>query len=520
MEILARRRSGEAFPVEVTISGSEIDSKWYVIGIFKDITQRRKTESDLRESEEKFKNLAERSPNMIFINSGGRIVYANKMCEDAMGYTRREFYNASFNFFRLIAPEYHSLIAKNYRLHNAGRDVPPYEYALLTKNRKRVECIITTRLVYYGGSNAILGIVTDITARKKAEDEIQRSKAYLERIIASLDEALFIIDPHTRLITMCNPAVEKIFGYKPHELTGRTTKALHIDAGHYDKFRSQVMPALKKRGYFKGEFEMKRKDGAIMPTEHTVTLITDEKGRWIGSVSVVEDITLRKRTQEWVAQYQRQLRTLASQLSTTEERERRHLAKKLHDNVGQELALAKIKLGFLRKTVDPGKQLIVNDIRQMIEKCIKQIRSFTFELSPPILYEVGLEAALEWLADETEKESGIKIKLICDKKPKPLTDEMRVFLFSAVRELLVNVVKHAQAHHASVSVKRKDGDIIIVVRDDGHGIKAFDVKLLKKGGYGLFSIRERLNLYGGNFEIDSMPKRGTRISIRCPLTPV
>jgi two-component system phosphate regulon sensor histidine kinase PhoR len=139
-----------------------------------DITERKGAERALRESEEKFRNLAEQSPSMIFINKADKVVYANKRCEEVTGYTRDEFYAENFDFLTLIAPDHRELVKANYGQHTAGQEVEPHEYALVTKDRRRVEVIVTTRLIDYEGEKAILGIVTDIAEHKRVEEEIQR----------------------------------------------------------------------------------------------------------------------------------------------------------------------------------------------------------------------------------------------------------------------------------------------------------------------------------------------------------
>jgi PAS domain S-box-containing protein len=120
-----------------------------------------------------FKTFAEQSPNMIFINKGGRVVYANKRCVEVMGYSREEFYAPDFDFMTLIGPESVELIRSNFKQHMAGKDIEPYEYALLNKKGEKIDAIITTRLVDYADGKAILGIITDITERKRVEEELQ-----------------------------------------------------------------------------------------------------------------------------------------------------------------------------------------------------------------------------------------------------------------------------------------------------------------------------------------------------------
>ena len=159
-----------------------------LFGISKDITDFKRSEMLLRESEAKFKNLAEQSPNMIFINHKGRVVYANKKCVEIMGYELDEFYAADFDFLKLIAPEYLHLIRRNFSKHMAGEEVNPYEYDLIGKLGERIEVIITTKLINYGGEGAILGIVTDITERKRSEKRLREKDKKLKRQAKNLEE--------------------------------------------------------------------------------------------------------------------------------------------------------------------------------------------------------------------------------------------------------------------------------------------------------------------------------------------
>jgi PAS domain S-box-containing protein len=159
-----------------------------VVGTDTDITQRKQAEEALLESERKFRNLAEQSPNMIFIIKSSKVVYANRKCEEITGYKRDELHSADFDFFRLIAPEGVKLIKKNFKKHMSGEEVKPYEYTLIRKSDKRIEVIITTKLINYEGENAILGILTDITERKNAEKALREKDNKLERQAKNLIE--------------------------------------------------------------------------------------------------------------------------------------------------------------------------------------------------------------------------------------------------------------------------------------------------------------------------------------------
>jgi len=139
-----------------------------------DVTERKRAEEAMRESEEKFRGLAEQSPNMIFINRKGRVVYANRRCEEIMGYRREEFYSPDFDFLEMVAPECRDLVKENLSKHGRGEEVRPYEYTLRTKDGKHIEAILNSRLITYAGELSILGIVTDITERKRVERELRK----------------------------------------------------------------------------------------------------------------------------------------------------------------------------------------------------------------------------------------------------------------------------------------------------------------------------------------------------------
>ena len=148
-------------------------------------------------------------------------------------------------------------------------------------------------------------------------------------------------------------------------------------------------------------------------------------------------------------------------------------------------------------------------------------RSLTFELSPPVLYELGLEAGVEWLAEQFQAKHDLRIEVVDDRQPKPLDEDVRVLLFRAARELILNVVKHAQVQEAKVAISRDGGFVQIAVQDDGAGFVPSELDTLVRlhRAFGLFSVRERLDSLGGSFRIQSEPGRGTVAVMRAPLKP-
>jgi signal transduction histidine kinase len=230
---------------------------------------------------------------------------------------------------------------------------------------------------------------------------------------------------------------------------------------------------------------------------------------WMGS-----DVFILRRVQAL-------LRSLSSQLNAAEEQERQRLASDLHDGLGQTLAVSKIKLGLLKEAAASNEQAqAIQEIRKLITDAIHQTKSLIFKMSSPILHDLGIEAAMQWLAEQTSKDHSIEVTCEVDNQHKPLDNDVRSFLFRAVCELLINVVKHSKARHATITVTSDAGMIRIGVWDDGIGFDISKTEFRGTGtdGFGLFSIRDRLSYVKGYMEIESQPGVGTKITIGAPLS--
>ena len=179
-----------------------------------------------------------------------------------------------------------------------------------------------------------------------------------------------------------------------------------------------------------------------------------------------------------------------------------------------------MKLQHLSETIKSSKiRPTIDDIKDIIADAIESTRTLTFEISPPVLYELGFEAAIEWLLRKARNQQRLKTDFRTDGQKKPLDENICVFLFQAVRELLMNVSKHAKAKNVMVSVCRLDGHIQVSVADDGVGFDASKLESIhpNPSGFGLFSIRERLSYIGGKLQIDSQPGKGAEFTITAPL---
>lgn len=240
----------------------------------------------------------------------------------------------------------------------------------------------------------------------------------------------------------------------------------------------------------------------------------------VANQELTEEIAERRKAEGRILAYQARLQSLAVELSTAEERQRRQIAETLHDAIGHRLAAAVMSLrGVLQEDVD-GHAPRITRACELVEQTIEHTRTLTLQLSPPILYELGLEPALEWLAEQVQGETGLAVTASVDYQAAAAADEeVRTLLFNAVRELLVNVVKHAQARAACIALAREGEYLRVGVTDDGVGCDPTRAQVSAAGsGFGLFNIRERLTHLGGRFDLTSEPGRGCRVTLVAPLT--
>jgi PAS domain S-box-containing protein len=216
-----------------------------------------------------------------------------------------------------------------------------------------------------------------------------------------------------------------------------------------------------------------------------------------------------------------QLQALAAELVKTEQKERRQLAKILHDHLQQLLVAAKMNTSVIRaKAGTKDIQDIADSLTEMLDESIRASRSLTADLSPPILHEKGLAAALEWLRRKMQEKHGLSMEIDADPAAEPSADLVRIFLFEAVRELLLNAVKHAKIDRVQVRMRMlESGEIELIVADKGAGFDPTKIEATHStsGGFGLFSIRERLNYLGGQMHIDAAPGQGSRFILTAPV---
>lgn len=393
----------------------------------------------------------------------------------------------------------------------------------------------------YDAKGEIVGAVitaADVTDLKRAQEALRRSEARLSRVQEMAHLGSWELDLIRNELTWSDE-VYRIFGLQPRQF-----------AATYEAFLERVHPddrAFVDEAYLnsvrdgRDEYDLDHRvvranTGEIRFVHERGEHIRDAQGKIIRSVGMVQDITESRRAEEELRAHrdhleqlvaertaqleanQRRLRASAAELSIAEQRERQRLAAALHDEVAQTLGGIKLNLSlFLSTMASTGSAEQLAGIVAMVDEAIRQSRAIMTELSPPILQQQGLIEALRGWGQQIMEKHGLDVTVEVEGTMERPPHDVEATLFQVVKELLQNTLKHARATEARIDIKCGEARLDIQVSDNGVGFDPGSVETTEQGGFGLFSIRERLAYMGGDFQIDSAPGKGTRSSVSLPI---
>ncbi|WP_462329740.1 PAS domain-containing protein, partial [Thiohalocapsa halophila] len=518
-----------------------------IAGISLDITERRQAEAARDLALAKYQALFRHFPLGITVcDCDGAIVEANPVSEQMLGVgvteqTARHIDGPEWSLQRpdgtpLPAAEYASVRACRERV--ATRD---QEMMLVGPEGERRWLNVSAAPLSVGDLGALV-VFEDITERKRLEAQREAQAALHEserrfRIMADeLPVLIWVNDPDLNC-TMVNKTYRQYVGLPESACLGEQwLQVLHPD--DRDAYCQAYFAKLGLGESFHGQCRARRADGAWRWLETFARPLYSDSGQLTGVVGTSLDITDRKAAEgalhelnRALAHHAEQLGRLTSALTLAEQRERERLAKVLHDHLQQLLVgasmgverlarrLQKVALDGVSARDDREVDAALVALKDLLRQALESARTLVADLGPPILHEVGLDAALEWLARTMQDNHGLRVSLALDADIPTQPEDVRSVLFECVREALFNVVKHAGCRGAQVCVHRDgDGRFCIEVRDAGSG---FDTARLTAAdsdgtGFGILSMRERLRCLGGRCEIESSPGAGTQVVLRAP----
>ena len=482
------------------------------VAVSRDITERKRVEKVLRESEERLSSFMESATDSFTLwDSELNLVEINKVGLDSFPPgTKKE-----------------DVIGKNLRdmspdVEEVGR-LEQYLEVMKTGKPFLFEDVVTSPTFgskhmdvrVFKVSDGLGIIATDITERKKAEKELRESEEFSSSLLDNAPNPVLVINPDIS-VRYVNPALEKLTGFSNTELVNRKTPYPWWVEETLEETSKDLEEAMSK-GAERLEQLFQKKNGERFWVEITSRPIR-RHGKLDHYLSNWVDITERKKAEEELRHYSERLRVMAMQLSAAEDNERRRLAQELHDRVGQNLTALSINLSMVRtqlpeEAVAPVSSTL-DDSQSILEQTAAIIRDVMSNLQPPVLEEYGLVAALRWYADRFASRTGISVTVQGEDPSPRLNTSSENSLFRIVQETLTNVAKHAQATQVTVTLVAEPKTVRLVVTDDGIGFNTEDViNPDVQKGWGLTTMSERAKSLGGSFDIESRPGHGTRVVV-------
>lgn len=476
---------------------------------------------------------------IISKNLDGVITSWNAGAERLFGYTAQEAIGQSVT---ILIPagriDEETEILKRLK---RGERVDHFETVRLRKDGTPLDISLTISPMW-DSTGRIVGaskIARDITRRERAEEALRKSEEQLQAIYDSTFEYIGLIAPDGTVID-CNRSSLEFAGNAREDVVGLPfweTPWFANTPGAPEELRESLAHAAAGE-FVRYEIPLRRPSGEIITFDFSLHPVRNEHGEVVFIVPEGRDITERKQVEEAIRDlnetleerveertaallsYQDQLRALAAQLSKAEEQERHRIAADLHDNLGQILAVCKMKIDLLQKHGLPDQAASgMVELAELMDEANRYTRELMSDLKPPpALDKKDMRAAMDWVANKMKKHD-LNVTIEDDKQSKPLSEEVQATLLQSVRELLFNVVKHAFVNEARIILSRLDKQVQVIVEDKGKGFKLEDKDPVptENGGFGLFNIRERMNLLGGSLGIDSEPGRGTRVTLYAPV---
>jgi PAS domain S-box-containing protein len=497
---------------------------WFV-SVVQDISDRLWAEEEARKSYEFMDHLTRTLPDAIFsVKLPERTV---KWCSDSYGILGYEAHECIGETTEKFYPSKDH--ARNFGIFmdNAISNEKDIVQTELEMRRKNGEIFSAEAKLAFqkedGRVVAVTALIRDISERKQIEKKLQENHDYLKHLVSSIPDAVFRVKLPERVIDWVEDDADIMGARNAKAMYGQPTRNYFASEDEYNDFGEMQRQAIEDgKDFMLHEIMVRRLDGTVFPAEVTASFFR-ENGTVKYATALVRDITERKQAEKKILDYQKRLKALASQLTLAEERERRRIAENLHDEVGQMLALSRLQLAAV-PCDDPKLKGQLDDISGALRQAIRDTRQLIFELSSPSMHELGLGAAIsEWGEEMIKKyKDDIGFSLVNQLSGNELDEDERMILFRNVRELLANTFKHAQAKKINIALRADDQAIRISVEDDGVGFDPAQIENAhnREGGFGLFSIEERMKDLNGTMEIDAAPLRGCRVILSLPRSPV
>ena len=490
-----------------------------VICSFSDITQQKLALSSVTAWKNRY-DAAIRASGQILYDwdaATNDLVYGGDY-QRILGYSEEDLSGGLPRFMELVHPEDQAPVWAEIRRVLDTKEPYRQEYRLRSKDGRYL--LVRDQGYFYvndgGKLIRMVGFISDITDQRRAEEELRASEQRFRNSFAHSATGILLVDLNGRFVET-NRAYSEITGYTQTELESLT----FLDITHPEDvdrcvrvFRQmldgEIASYLIEKRYV-------RKDGGVVWARVSSTLLRDVKNNPSHAVVIVEDITERKRVEEQVG-------TLSRRLLHVQDEERRRLARELHDSTAQSIAAMCLNLGVLSESanlLDQPAQKALTDCLEIGEQCIRELRTFSYLLHPPVLDDMGLSSALKWYVEGFVHRSRIEVALDIAPDLGRLSRDLELTLFRVVQESLTNIHRHSGSRSAVIRIVRDPNEVFLQVRDYGCGIAGASSNgngTMPQAGVGIAGMRERARQVGGYLRIHSRPGC-TDVELRAPISP-
>jgi len=546
LELDRRVLAGEEFSSRTKVGAVELESRWVplhddqggitgAIGVALDITERARVEAALRESEERFAKVFHSSPIAIGITTvavgittvaEGHFLDVNESLLRLYGYRREEVIGHTALELNM-AQNPSDRAALLHKLHEQGT-LHNVEHTFRTKSGELRDGITSLELIELNGEACILALTLDITERKRAEEQLNKTVAQLIETQRLAHVGSWERDLATDIITWSDELYD-IFGVQPGEFSTTYTTAINrVHPADREDISRILDQAARDCRPFSYKGRVLRPDGTERIVYTRGAVAVDEAGKPIRLFGTAQDVTEQQRSEESLRQSHEQLRALAARQESALEAERTRIAREIHDQFGQALSALKMDLGWLSDHLSMAREEELRHkmaaMTRLIDSSIQAVREIATDLRPAMLDDLGLEAAIEAQAQRFEERTGISCAFTTQVDGLSLSAQQATTVFRILQEALTNVARHAGANHVDVRLQRQAGNLLVEITDDGRGITPAEITDLHS--LGLLGMRERAHLIGGEIQfggrtIDSQERsQGTTVTICIPLQNV
>jgi PAS domain S-box-containing protein len=478
------------------------------VGTVQEITARKEMEVVLRESEDRYRDLVEHSTDLICTyNPEGQLLSVNELPAKLLGYSREELLKKPMREFLL--PEARAQFDESLASIKKDGFVKGLMVVLTKTGERRIWEYHNTLRTDGVSTPIVRGVAHDVTDQKRIERALRLSEEKFSKAFLASPYAIIISTMEDGKLLDVNDSYVRIMGFSREESIGRTSSELGLRSPN----REDILNEFRLTGRVRSrQIALQTRAGKLLIVNYSGELI--EVGGRKCLLSVCEDITERKRAEE-------DLRRLSGQLLRSQDEERRSIARDLHDSTGQNLVVLAASLAQLQDSIPSASRksrMLVSESQALADQCIREVRTLSYLLHPPMLEEAGLEDAICLYAEGFTKRSGILVQLEIAPQFGRLERDTELTLFRVVQESLTNVQRHSGSLRAKIRIVRDPGKVTMEISDSGSEIPGNrrNGKAQFGLGVGIASMQERVKLIGGPLEIDSSCS-GTMVRVTVPL---